>query len=289
MNAHLLNVPAAVYHADPCETPSLSYSTAATLINESPRAAHYYHPRLGGHQKESTGDMKLGSLADAILLGGANQIRELPFDDWRTRASKEARAETVAAGEMPVLGKDLAHALELVKQITTLLHEDFGITLDGQHQVQLEWTEEAHSDDGTPNPVICRGMLDHWLEDRATIIDIKRTTVKQLKRLHANAVDFGYDIQGAAYTSAVEHWKPDLAGRVQFIDLHCIVGPPVDVVPVSYCHSLADLGAMRWARAVDTWAECLRDDYWPGVARGKIVPGEAPVYALQREHELQGL
>ena len=282
MNAHLLDVPAAVYHADPCDTPSLSYSTAATLINESPRSAHYYHPRLGGHTRKATGNMKLGTLADALLLGRASSIRELPFDDWRTKASKKAWADALAAGAIPCLGKELEPALTLVGQITKLLRADFGIALTGRNQVQLTWTEESPH-----GPVLCRCMLDHWLEERATILDIKTTTADQLQRLHSIAVRFGYDIQAAAYISGVRHWKPELAGRVEFIDVHCVVGPPVDVVPLSACHSFIDLGEMRWQRAVDTWAECRKNDDWPGIARKRIAPAEAPAWALQREQEIQ--
>jgi len=284
MSARILTCTDEEYYADPCERPSLNYSTAAIMITTSCRAAHYFHPKLGGHQKKQTGSMKLGALADALLLGGEDRIVEFDIDAWRKTADKEARDDLLAQRMIPAKTAEIASARDMVGEIRRILSADFGIALDGQFQLALEWTEQSRL-----GPVLCRGKLDHWDEGSCTIHDVKATANARPDNVQRQAVAMGYDIQAAAYISAVEHWRPDLAGRVEFIDLHCHTDEPFDVVPIRACGSFIDLGRMRWQRAIDQWAECLDSGKWPGMAAGLIIPGEAPAYAMQREMEMQGL
>jgi hypothetical protein len=274
------------YHADPCATPSLSYSTAAELINVSPRSAYYYHPRLGGHRKKPTAPMKLGILADALLLGGTDRIREIPLPNWRTKTSQEERDAFLADGLIPALSHELQTATDLVSRILRVLHNDFGIHFTGTSQLALEWTEQSHEH----GAVLCRGKLDHVVEvgGKLVIYDVKATADARPHKIQRRTVDMGYDIQAAAYMSAVEKWREDFAGRIDFIDLHCHIDGAVDVVPVQASGMLLDYGQMRWTRAIDTWAECHASNRWPGMATS-IIPGEVPAYAMQREMEIQGL
>ena len=65
------DMPADEYHADPCETPSLSASMAKVIDNESMAHAHAYHPRLGNTSKakEQTKAMRSGSILHWLATG----------------------------------------------------------------------------------------------------------------------------------------------------------------------------------------------------------------------------
>lgn len=278
--ARVLHCSEQEYHADPCATPSLSYSTAAELINMSPRSAHYYHPRLGGHRKKQTAGMKLGSLADALMLGGEHRIVEFAIDAWRTKADKAERDRLLVDRMLPAKSQELADARALVGPLRELM-ADFGIALDGQFQVAIEWQEDSQL-----GPVLCRCKLDHFAErdGMAYIDDLKAVSDARPSKVHRQAIAFGYDIQASAYTRAVEAWRPDLAGRVVFRDLYCHVGEPLDVVPVRATGELLEFGTRRWLRAVERWARCLHTGKWPGMV-DRIIPGEVPAYCLQQEEQ----
>ena len=61
------------YHADPVIEPSLSSTTAKTLVERSPRHAWMNHPRLGGARRGASNRMDLGSVVHDIVLRGENE------------------------------------------------------------------------------------------------------------------------------------------------------------------------------------------------------------------------
>ena len=67
-------VPAAVYHACPCESPSLSSGVARTILDQSIAHAWHEHPKLGGGKKESTAAMTTGSVVHSLLAGEDSDI-----------------------------------------------------------------------------------------------------------------------------------------------------------------------------------------------------------------------
>src|SRR5262245_31717991 len=101
----VLNCTIEQYHADPCETPSLSHSVAHELINKSPLHSWMRHPRLGGQHKKETKEMDRGSLVHALLLGAGKPIVIIKADDWRTKASQQDRDYAREQGHIPVLEK----------------------------------------------------------------------------------------------------------------------------------------------------------------------------------------
>jgi hypothetical protein len=223
--------------------------------------------------------MKLGALADALLLGGNDRIVEFQIDAWRTKADKAERDRLLERSMIPAKTAELEAARSLVSSIEGILWNDFRIALDGQFQLALEWTEES-----SLGPVLCRGKLDHWDETRCKIHDVKAVADARPDKIHRQACAFGYDIQAAAYVSAIEHWRPELAGRVEFLDLYCHTGEPTDVVPVRACSAFLEYGQMRWRRAIETWAQCRQTNTWPGMVR-EIIPADVPAYMMQRELE----
>jgi hypothetical protein len=242
--------------------PSLSQSAAHTLVSKSPRHAWLEHPRLGGKRRKATRSMDRGSIVGAILLGTADEVlcRVPEFRNYKTDAARAARDKATSEGLVPVLDHEFGElhdaALHVRKRMTEL-----GIVLSGESEVAIEWTESS-----TAGDVVCRGRLDHLIESEGVIYDLKSIVSAHPDKCQKHMDDYGYDIQWAAYTSAVTKLHPELLGRTRMGFVFFEIEPPYEVTPIRPDGTLRELGALRWERAVNTWARCLRDDRWPGYA-----------------------
>jgi hypothetical protein len=276
------------YFSDPCEVPSLSQSIAHTLVSRSPLHAWTQHPKLGGIGKKPSKEMDTGSVVHALLLGKGKRfvvIRapegEDEYQDFKKKAAREARDAARAAGKIPLLQKHLEDAHAIAAGIRPKL-EEFGIKLDGKSELTAIWEER----DERGNAVMCRGGLDHFVYESATIYDLKIVRSSHPRACQSHLVGFGGDIQAAAYTSAIETLHPELAGRVQFVFLFCEAEPPHCVTPVFRLGTMREFGHLRWTRAVNKWSECLRNDRWPQYV-DEMIGVEAPQWALGAELDLQ--
>jgi hypothetical protein len=271
------------YHADPCDTPSLSSSCAHKIVAYSPAHAYSRHPRLGGKAGKSTKATDGGSLIHSLMLDGGKGICEIYFDNFQTKAAQKDRDAAIVRGEVPVLSKDIEEGRRTAEILKVRLAEQ-GMVFDGETELVALWTETA--EDGTRVP--CRGMIDHFSRARAMVDDLKTSRSASLEKLPRHMTDYGYDIQAAAYTSAVQKIHPELLGRVQFAFGFCELEDPyaVTVIERGNSGSMYELGEMRWRRAINTFARCLNTGRWPAYAT-KRVRLDAPTYVLQREMDLQ--
>ena len=282
--AKLLTATPAEYHGDAGPgVPWFSYSTAKTLLTESPLHAYYYHPKLGGHVREQTKTMGNGQVIHKLLLGIGADIVVIRADNFRTKAAQELRDAAIADGKTPII----AHEYDGIVQAADTIRENLaavGVDLAAPQALReqgVEWDEET--DLGT---VRCRGMLDYLDLAAGVALDPKSTNCAHPSKAQRTITDFAYDIQCAAYTSAVEKLNPDLAGRVDFGFLFMELEPPYAILPVRPSESMKDLGRMRWQRAVRLWQKCLTENKWPGYSDGWRLM-QPSNWALTQELEMQ--
>lgn len=271
----VLGMSAETYHSDPVPI-SLSASIATLMVNECPALAHHRHPRLGGAKKEESESTERGSLIHELILGTGKGIVEVDAADFRTKAAREARDSARAQGKVPVIASrkrflDIAVA-RLQEQFAEL-----GVSLEGSHkEAVLLWTETA--DDGTE--VQCRGMTDALWPNAYRLIDLKTCDTAHPKTCARKCIDFGYDIQHAAYTSAVRKIWPESAGRERMQFVFAEYDEPYIVTPADLDGSLRELGERKWRKAINVWAECIKSDCWPGYVTG-TAHLSAPPWALE--------
>lgn len=270
----ILDMPDRVYHADPCEVPSLTQSIAYTLVCESPAKAYLAHPKLGNAPRKVTDEMEMGQAAHAMILGVGASIVVIDADSYKGKHAQEMAAIAREAGKVPLLAAKHALLEVAVGVIRTKLCA-LGVRLDGQSEVSVFWEETAS--DGTP--VQCRARFDHLIAPR--ILDVKWTADANPNVLPRHMVDFGYDIQDAAYRSALRAVMPELAGREDMTFLFCEKTAPHAVTPVQCAGSMRQLGEIKWRRAVDLWAQCLTSGVWPDYVT-EPVRLEAPTWELNR-------
>jgi len=274
--ARILKVTLDEYHADPCMVPSLNQSIAHTLVTRSPAHAWCEHPKLGDLPPEPTKAKDDGAVIHALLLGKGADVDVLDCDSFRTKAARTIRDEAIEAGRVPMLRKRYEQIVEAAARIRANL-AGFGVSLEGEHELPIEWHEP-----GDEGYVVCRGLLDTVRLDAGVIVDVKKIVSADPRTCARHAYEYGYDIQAAAYTSALQKLRPELAGRSDFIFVFMELEPPYAVVPCRPSGVLRELGERRWQRAVLTWERCLRDGYWPSYTE-TITQLDAPPWALTQE------
>jgi len=181
-------IPAKVYHADPCERPSLSSTIARILLNDSPAHAFCAHSRLGGASKEQTEAMGLGSLVHSLMDDNAEKDFEIgDFDDYKTKDARIWRDATAASGRSPVLTRDLVDAQPIAEALRNKLP-----STGHKSEVTAIWKE---------GDAYCRARYDRLLIDGFTgrITDWKTCSDVTDRGIIKSIVKYGYHIQVAFY------------------------------------------------------------------------------------------
>lgn len=254
------------YHADPCPEPSLSSSIAKVLLARSPRHAREAHPRLNPNYEAKVSDtFDAGSVFHKLILGKGPELAILPFGDYKTNAAKEAKAAARAAGQLPVLEKNLPGVDAMVSAVRAQVSgwQELAYAMaGGQPETTLTWQEE------TPvGPIWCRAMLDWKPTNGNLVVDWK--TCQQ----GAGPEEWGartawqndVDVQDAFYRRGIRKvlGLPDPALLFAVAEL---------AAPYSLaCHRITPAAAAMADRqvqyAINVWGLCLAADRWPGYRR----------------------
>jgi hypothetical protein len=272
------------YHADPATRPSLSSSIAQILAEKNAFKAWHAHPRLGAPApRAGTRATNGGSILHNLVLGIGQEIEVVDSDAFRTKDAKAKRDAAIAAGKVPIVAAKF-EALQAMAELLRARMAAKGVDLAGKREVTAIWERDG---------VLCRCRFDHLAEDALIIDDLKFTTDASPEAFTAKMIEYGYDIQWAAYVEAIETLIPEVAGRVRmrFVAVECNEDDPANEVSVIEPDgTMRELGARRWRRAKATWqrslAAGLEEKFWPGYSAGVVKVG-APAWALSREMERQ--
>lgn len=280
--------------------PMLHQSIGVELVGRSP--LHGWHKAFGPPE-ESTDATNRGQLAHALLLGGRD-IEPVPFSDWRTNAAKEQRDAARAAGKLPVLAAKLQEAVVLADLVRKQLAvRTPPIVLSGRSEVTAIWQAETvifrpDSLVGEPRNIFCQGKLDHLIQyhfwkksNREKLIGAEIYDFKFVRNAAKRAcencfIEYGYDIQHAAYVQAIETIYPGLAGRVKMQFIFIESDPPHAIRVMPLAGTMRASGQWRWERACRIWAECLEkygvEKPWPAYADDGE-PADCPIWALNAQ------
>ena len=267
-----LNVPTDVYFKDPCRAPSLTQSVAKILLERSPLHAWHAHPRLNPDWKpDDPTKFDVGNVAHKLMIGRGKEIVVLDkFDDWRTNAAKDARAEAQAAGKLAVLGKAFAKADRMVRAAREQLDGRGlnGLFHAGDGEAVMAWEDRG---------MWLRQMVDWLTPDRDTFADYKTTDMSAapfgLGRMMVNA---GWPIQ-----AAMGEWGLNkLVGfkRRRFLFVVQETEHPYCLSVVEMSEAAMTMGRKQLNAAFSVWMRCVSSDRWPGYPTEIVVP-EYPGYA----------
>jgi hypothetical protein len=285
--ARLLECTPAEYHRDPCETPSLSSSTAKVIVSESPLHAWTRHPRFGhvapgaaanddeddASEEDDTEAKDNGSIIHNLILGKGADIVVIEADSFRTKVAKAMRAEARAAGQIPILVARFDALSQAAESLRRRL-PSYGYELTGESEVAIEWYER-----GVYGPVRCRSMLDHVFINDGVIYDVKTIRSANPKHIGRTWIEKGYDLQAVCYPRALEALRPKLKGRIEMDFLFMEIKPPYAIVPCDPDAAILEVGRMRWGRAVQLWEDCLAKNAWPSYTNSRVTV-EAPHWQI---------
>jgi len=282
------DMPAATYHADPADEPSLSSSIAKILINETPKHAREAHPRLNPNftEKTATKAMDLGSVAHEILLGKGTGFEVCPYDDYKTKVAREWRDEITLSGKIPIKEDDLDAAEAMASAVCARLAEIQGIEralIEGAAETSIIWRDALGP--------MCRARPD-WLDlGGPAIYDLKTTgTGLDDRSLNAKIASpyTAYDMRAAFYLRGIERLVPAAAGRIVYRWIFVESAPPFEARVVEMDEITRGFGDRKAAYAIAKWQRCLTENRWPGYPR-KIEKPSYPPWAetawLDREFE----
>ncbi len=284
------DIPAEVYHADPCEQPSLSSTVARLLINRSPLHAWTAHPRLNpAHESNDSATFDIGRAAHRAVLGKGGDYVAYPASVLSkngaasTDAAKDWAAEQRAAGRTPLKADDV----DLVGQVANSVNRhlaSMGIRFD---RARSELTAIAELDG-----ICCRVMVDNAPSDpRLPLYDLKTTTDASPEGAVKAVTGYGYDVQAAFYLDA---WRAATgeARRMRFVLVEKTPPYAVAVVELYDHEAMVAAGkttsgneqslASDWmiharskaAEARRIWGECLAANQWPGYPAQVAVIGQ---------------
>jgi len=263
------------YHADPCETPSLSAGLATKLVYGRPRHAWAGSPRLNpAYKSKDTTAFDIGSATHEIMTGKGGGIAIIHADNYQTKAAKEARDEARAEGLTPLTLPQHDQVLAMVSSLEAQLevHPIGNPFLRGRKELTLIWDK-----DGVRN----RCMVDCAVVEGRTAYDLK-TLAGYADPYHwlRRSMDHGVDIRNAHYLEGLEAvFGGDWAYRFILIekeDPHLM-----SVAQMTAATNI--MGAKKLARARQIWKRCTERNEWPGYSQD-IAEVEPPIF-----HETQWL
>lgn len=251
MNPGIYAIPANEYHADPCDTPSLSSGIAKLLLERPPYWAWAAHPKLNPDYKPNApkAAFDIGHAAHAVLLENGKGITVCDFDNWLTKDAKALRDEARACGDTPILSADFDRTKEMARIATFALLVSAGIDVKA---TQNEATMIADVDG-----VLCRTRPDILTD--GLIIDYK-TTGRPLDQFDRSAAKFGYDLQTVMY----QHVALALGYKCDWLFLVQETTEPYPCQLFKPTREFLEVGQRKFQEAHATWKHHLETGKWPG-------------------------
>lgn len=243
-----------IYHSHPT---SLSVSGAKKLLPPS-CPAKFKAARDAGEEHSDAFDF--GKCAHKLILGKGTEIAVAPFEDWRTKAAREFKAEAHAEGKSPILALDYAKAKALADSVAA--HPLASVLFSGgEAEVSAFWTDPETG-------VECRARFDYLPE----VVDGKRLVVPDLKTaFSAHPVEFGraaakfhYAMQDAWYTDACRAVGLDPDPAFVFVTVEKEAPYIVTVGQLRSEDKRLGRGLNDKARRI--YRECVRTGQWPTYA-----------------------
>jgi hypothetical protein len=256
-------ISSADYHKDP----ALGSTSLKTLATKTP--AHYQHDKT--HPKFSDA-FTLGTAAHSLILEqDVSNFVAVDADNWLTKAAKEAKAAALAAGQQPLLRKEV----EQVKSMrdAVMAHPVARELFTGHKAEQsVFWKEDGLT-------LKCRP--DAWKP--GLLVDLKTTVDANPATFGKTAYNFGYHQSAAHYIDGV---KAATGEELPFLFVLVEKTAPYLVSVVELDWEAIDYGRQLNDRAKRIFRECVTTNNWPGYPA--VEPIELPNYAVYEMDELLG-
>lgn len=260
-------VASADYHSDLCPEPALSQSIAKLMLERSPWHAWTAHPRLNPrYEPDDDTKFDLGNVVHSLILGRGKDFEVLPYDDWRSKAAKEAREELRLIGKVAVLQHQFDRASDMLAAVWQQLssHEDRDAFKHGDAEVMIAWQEDG---------IWLRSLVDYLHEDLCTVDDYKSTDMSVAPHvLGYRAEAAGWHIQAAFIERGLDVLNPENKGRRRFRFIAQETAEPHALSVMHMDEHWMTMGRKAVDAAIRIWKLCMKTNAWPGYTPHSVVP-----------------
>lgn len=256
----IYSMSAAEYHADPCETMSLSSTGARELVSDCPALFRYRREatRHANHFDVGTGAhlmvLEPEKFEEEIVLVQGYTKDGKPSDGYRTPDAKEQHDAAYAAGKVPLLAAEI----EKVKAMRAAIWDDPVASMafrDGRPEQSIFWKDEEFG-------IWCRTRPDFVPKHGRYLVDYKSANSANPDDFAKAILNYGYHQQAAWYLDGYEAVTGQRPEGFWFIVQ--MKEPPflVSICRIDDASIHAGQVLNRYAKGVLAW--CLEHDKWPG-------------------------
>ncbi len=280
------------YLADPCPEPSLSHSTAVTLLQQSPLHAWSQSRRLNPNwqERKRTEELDRGTALHSLFLEGEDVMERIECGQdkngvygYRTSEEKANRDAAYAAGRVPVKPDEherMMTLLEILKRRVADVDDPRRPFTLGLPEQVLVWRDHG---------VWCRARLDWLSADRLYVDDLKTAASANPGRGFGQFGRafwaYGYDVQAAFYRRGVAAVFPGTSPTVRHVAFELSRPNALSVCQLGAAGKA--VAEAKVTNALNIWAECLASNRWPGYPRF-AVELEPPDYEIAAVEAQEG-
>lgn len=259
-------MPADQYHA----VKALSKSGVGALIDQCPHAYWWESPFNPDYVREEKTTFDIGTASHLVMLEPdlfLSRTVIIAMDDYKTKAAQEAKATAYAQGKIPLLTKHLNDLQAMRKALLAHPIAKDAFT-DGIAERSHFWTDPATG-------VLCKARPDFQSNDGRYVVDYKTTTSANPRDFRRAMKDHYYFVQEPWYLDGIEATS---GKRPAFLFVVQEKEKPYRVSVLRLDPSDALKGELYARRARHVFAECLKENRWPGYTDDKVATVALPGY-----------
>ena len=257
-------IKSADYHADE----ALGSTSLKTLATRTP--AHYQHEKAN---PKSSDAFDFGTAVHSLILeGDESGIGVWNFPNWTTKAAREGREESRAAGLIPMLEKDWQQ-VEAIRDAVMAHPFARGLFTGHKAEQSVFWEEGG---------LMFKCRPDAW--QPGALIDLKTARDANPNEFGKTAHEYGYHQSAAHYIDGVK------AATGEELPFHFVLvekTAPYLVSVVELDVEAINIGRQLNDRAKRIYRECVEADNWPGYPSGELI--SLPMWAIYQSEELLGI
>lgn len=270
-------IPNVAYQAGLTDPHPLQSTSAKNLITGSPAEFIYHRDNRVERSHFDAGQ----AVHELVLEGQFTSVEVLEFDNWRTKASQEAKLAAYAAGRTPMLERDLENVYAMAASVKASPLAQ-SVLANGKPEVSALAVD-------TETGLTLQARFD-WLRDldrpRPMIVDLKTTAKGANPRsFNREAAEYRYHFSASFYSRVLK-----ALGYPEPAFIWLVVGKdaPHSVSVIEYSEVDRTAGDVLVDHALRLYAECMESGIWPGYDT-QIHQSSLPAWAHDEADDLTEL
>jgi hypothetical protein len=226
----------------------LGGSTAHKALTQSPQHALHW---MVTEKQSKVADK--GTAAHMLILEGReDDIVLIKADDWRTNAAKAARDEAYAAGQTPLLEKEMAGISAMANAVKAYVDQTelAGMWTAGKPEATVTWDD---------NGVQCKARPDYLTDKFHVSLKTTEASADPATWARRQLSPMGYDFSLRFYHRGLLANDLDVEGRILVIEQK----PPFGCSLFALSPGKVAIADAMVEHAIKLWGECIKTGMYP--------------------------